>query len=376
MEKLIARLYESALETDRMDPFLEQYAEHLRADSGAVLVCADLRKGTGSIIGSARTDHSYSQKYEDYYGKINVYLDRLKRLRCLGDVRPGEALVPEEELVRTEYYNDYMKPQNVHYSLGVAFHFVEGFHIHLGAVRSRRAGGFGPAEREIAEALAPHVGQAVRLRARLARERCRVQALEEVADALPFGVLHLDAKGKVLEANRRGAEILRASDGLKTVDGRLEADTWVDSRALSLLIGSAAKPAAGVKPGGAARISRPSGARPYVVNVFPLNPARLPGSGPECPAVILLISDPSGMPADAAGRLREVFGLTPAEASVCLLLGAGEELAVAAGRLGISANTARTHLKHIFLKTETSRQSELVRILNDAFRFRLVEPFR
>jgi hypothetical protein len=137
-----------------LDSFLEQYAERLRADSGAVLVCADLKNKTGSIIGSARTDQTYSQRYEDYYGKINVYLDRLKRLRCLGEVRPGEELVPEDELVRTEYYNDYLRPQNVHYSLGAAFHFEEGLHIHLGAVRSKSGGSFGPEERAIAEALA------------------------------------------------------------------------------------------------------------------------------------------------------------------------------------------------------------------------------
>lgn len=370
MEKLIARLYESALETERMDSFLEQYAERLHADSGAVLVFADLKNRTGSMIGSARTDHSYSQKYEEYYGKINVYLDRLKRLRCMGEVRPGEELVPEEELVRTEYYNDYLKPQNVHYSLGVAFQFEEGLHIHLGAVRSKRAGSFGSEERALAEAIAPHVGQAVRLRARLAQERSKIRTLEEVADALPVGVVQLDAKGNVLDANRRGSEILRVGDGLRTVDGRLDAASWVESKTLSLLIGSAVKPVAGATPGGAMRIGRPSGARPYIVNVFPLRSAGVSGAEPKKPAAIVFVSDPMDMPVSAVGRLRSAFGLTPTEARVCLSLASGEELSRTAEQLQISTNTARTHLKHIFLKTETSRQPELLRLLLDAFQFR------
>jgi DNA-binding CsgD family transcriptional regulator len=288
-------------------------------------------------------------------------------------VRPGEALVPEEELVRTEYYNDYLLPQNVHYSLGAAYHFNDGVHIHLGAVRSKRAGAFGPDKQKIAEALSPHVGQAISLRVRLERERCRVQALEELADALPFGVLQLNAKGRVLEANRRGAEILQASDGLQTVDGVLSAASWADSRALSLLIAGAAQPAVSVKPGGATRIGRPSGARAYVVNVFPLHAPELFGVGPERPAVMVLISDPAGLPENAIGRLREAFHLTPTEARICLALASGEELTAAAEQLGMTAGTARTHLKHVFSKSETSRQSELVRLLNDAFQFRLGE---
>jgi DNA-binding CsgD family transcriptional regulator len=41
----------------------------------------------------------------------------------------------------------------------------------------------------------------------------------------------------------------------------------------------------------------------------------------------------------------------------------GERLEDYAARAGISMNTARTHLKSIFAKTETTRQAELVRLL-------------
>lgn len=215
-------------------------------------------------------------------------------------------------------------------------------------------------------ALAPHFGQAIRLRAHMERERSRFQALEELSDALPFAVLQLDARGKVLEANRRGCEILRASDGLRVVDGRLVAACGVESRALALLIGSATKPAAGATPGGATRISRPSGARPYVVNVFPLHSPRLIGAGEGRPAVLVFVSDPTGLPEAALGRLRELFRLTPTEARICLSLASGEDLTSTAGQVGMSVSTARSHLKHIFSKTEASRQSELVKLLNNA----------
>jgi DNA-binding CsgD family transcriptional regulator len=85
--------------------------------------------------------------------------------------------------------------------------------------------------------------------------------------------------------------------------------------------------------------------------------------------VIVFLSDPMAMPESVLGRLREAFGLTPTEAKISLSLASGEDLRRTAEQLDISTNTARTHLKHIFIKTETSRQSELVKLLNDAFQF-------
>ena len=57
--------------------------------------------------------------------------------------------------------------------------------------------------------------------------------------------------------------------------------------------------------------------------------------------------------------LRRHFGLTPAEARLALHLVA-ETLRSAEAKLSITYETARTHLKHIFNKTGTCRQAELV----------------
>ena len=58
--------------------------------------------------------------------------------------------------------------------------------------------------------------------------------------------------------------------------------------------------------------------------------------------------------------LRRHFGLTPAEAKLALHLAAGETLRSAEAKLGMTYETARTHLKSIFQKTGTCRQAELV----------------
>ena len=44
-------------------------------------------------------------------------------------------------------------------------------------------------------------------------------------------------------------------------------------------------------------------------------------------------------------------------------LALGDRLEAAAGRCGVTVSTARTYLKQVFAKTETSRQSELIRLV-------------
>ena len=61
--------------------------------------------------------------------------------------------------------------------------------------------------------------------------------------------------------------------------------------------------------------------------------------------------------------LREHFGLTPCEASLAKALTDGKSLKDASSKMDISIWTARSHLRSIFLKTDTHRQAELVSLI-------------
>ncbi len=60
---------------------------------------------------------------------------------------------------------------------------------------------------------------------------------------------------------------------------------------------------------------------------------------------------------------RMVFGLSPGQTALAARIASGESLTVAADTLGISINTARTHLKRIYDKTGVNAQTALVRLL-------------
>ncbi|MBO0733297.1 MAG: helix-turn-helix transcriptional regulator [Methylocapsa sp.] len=59
-------------------------------------------------------------------------------------------------------------------------------------------------------------------------------------------------------------------------------------------------------------------------------------------------------------RFSASFGLTPAETRVLREIIGGNGILAAAAALNISEATARTHARHIYGKTGTKRQTELI----------------
>ena len=77
----------------------------------------------------------------------------------------------------------------------------------------------------------------------------------------------------------------------------------------------------------------------------------------------VFVCDPSQMPRVDPDVLCRLFAFTKAEATLAILLMGGKSVEEAAGALFVSIHTARTHLKRMLFKTDTGRQSELLRLL-------------
>jgi DNA-binding CsgD family transcriptional regulator len=80
--------------------------------------------------------------------------------------------------------------------------------------------------------------------------------------------------------------------------------------------------------------------------------------------VMVIVIDPELSMAPPIEALKALYGLTEAEARLTSGLLHGERLEDYGAGAGISINTARTHLKSVFAKTDTDRQAELMRLLS------------
>lgn len=208
----------------------------------------------------------------------------------------------------------------------------------------------------------PHMAQAITLAGRLASLSSELQLEWGLLEALPQAVFALDETGRVLLANSQADDLLAANEGLALTEQLLRTTLAKDQVALDTLIRRASDPV-GNGPAGWCRLGRLAGKPPLAVFVSHLaDPERRLGC--QGARVLVIVVDPMRALEPNLGALKQVFGLSPMEASVACALGARHDLASAANVLGIAFDTARAHLRAIFRKLGISRQQDLIAILS------------
>jgi len=189
----------------------------------------------------------------------------------------------------------------------------------------------------------------------------------DVMVALSYG-LELVRHGAVLVAadfhpqlaNRAALAILQKRDGISVALTGLVADRASDTRLLRQLLHEAlVSPEAGEPKNSPMTLERKMSHSSLIVRVMP-GPGLECWQGPEQRTALLKLYDRDmGLVVDEKALI-SLYGLTRGEAALAAKLVEGKSIEDAAGELHISTHTARTHLKRIFMKTDTHRQPEFV----------------
>ncbi|HTS35614.1 MAG TPA: helix-turn-helix transcriptional regulator [Candidatus Solibacter sp.] len=167
-------------------------------------------------------------------------------------------------------------------------------------------------------------------------------------------------EGRPNVANRAALTILNKQDGLSLAKTGLVADRASDTRLLLKLLQDAIQwPEQGEPKESPVTLPRKNARSSLVVRV-------VPGPGLDCwpnpenrSALVMMYDQDLGLDVNVP-MLSRLYGLTRGEAALAASLMRGKSIEEAADELFISPHTARTHLKRIFMKTDTHRQTELV----------------
>jgi DNA-binding CsgD family transcriptional regulator len=191
-------------------------------------------------------------------------------------------------------------------------------------------------------------------------------AAEAVLDKLNRGVVIFDADGQVHYANDAAMRASHGSEAISIVDGRLGfGDPAAQARFQAFLQQGSERGDGGLGQSSVVmRIIAGAARPPYRVLLSPLNMTG-DSRNPARPVHhVLMIYEPHGGRHFPKRILRELYGLSDAEADLTLLLFQGESLDTAAQHLHISVNTAKTHLHHVFVKCDVHSQGELLQLLS------------
>lgn len=185
---------------------------------------------------------------------------------------------------------------------------------------------------------------------------------EEVLDRLMRGVVIVDRVARILFANEAARRIFERGDGLRVdPDGHIVLPAKDLQRRFATFLGRVLPD---LSDSATFRVERGSRAQPYRMVATPLTgPTLRQLAGGSGPLHALFIHEPVTSQTIPRRILRELYGLTPAEAEVAALLFSGHSVHDTARVSGTSVNTVRSHLKRIFAKCGVDSQAALLKLL-------------
>ena len=371
-EPLLDLISDAALEPALWTTVLEKLTTDV-GGRGAMLSRLNVRDGTGSAE-FVRPDAEDARRAFGYYAPKNplmIVSDPAEYLRTWTPrVLTDDDLLPKADFVRSEFYNDFMRPLDMHsvMLIRLAIHEEDIFAISIS--RAKPNGRFRPRELAATRRLHPHLMRAFTLGRKFAATRREGQDLSEVLNTLRHAVIMVGEGGVVRHVNAAAEALLMRRDEFVVRHGVLSASRPGEARRLHQLIGQARCADADLRDGGSMTVGGSDLRLPLSITVSPLRSARdsILGGGAS---VMVAIIDPNAGVRLPAQRLRDLFGLTRAEARTALALFEGATLHEAAAAAGVSRNTMQNQLARVFEKTGANRQSGLIRLMMSVVDMRL-----
>ncbi|MCC6878048.1 MAG: hypothetical protein IT378_27295, partial [Sandaracinaceae bacterium] len=184
--------------------------------SGAVLELHDLKAGVVPLFEHAGMPDEAWPRYVAHYHRVNPRVAVLRTMG-VGVTSHDRTFFSERAMDRAEFYADFLAPWGFRYYFGAPLANDPGRLALITVQRSPAEGTPGSQDEEVYDRLFPHVRQALEVHARLRASELRAAVAEHAIDRVALGMVWLDARGRVLLANR--AALRLAAGGALAISG-------------------------------------------------------------------------------------------------------------------------------------------------------------
>jgi DNA-binding CsgD family transcriptional regulator len=308
-------------------------------------------------------DPDHRRLYFEKYVKLNPLLGALMLLK-LGDVRAASSVLPMEKFRTTRFYKEWAGPAGYGDVTAALTDRTGSVATHLSTWFADEKSPIGKDSLRRAALLVPHVRRAVSIGNVIDMHRVEADGLAEAVDAMAAAVFLVREDGHVVRANSGGRDLAEDGGLLRIEGGRLSTAGSTGRRELHMAVAGAALGDLIIGRRGIAIPLIDREEERYVAHVLPLTSGLRRKAGISTGAVAAIFVHSATMntelPIEAVSRQ---FDLSAAELRVLVaVLDFGSPAEVAA-ILGLSEATIRTHLRRLYQKTGTSRQSDLVKLV-------------
>lgn len=359
----IGLIYDYALgsDTNKWDQIFNRISQTINSGPGGMSLHSASDDSMRIVASSMDPDHVKS--YLEYYQHISPIRQSITSLPP-GQVFRTNNTANASEYENTEYYSDFQKKAGVFETEYHSLSSSNGITGGIGFSRPKRNPQFNSSERQFLLTVLPHLRRAFLSYSKIREYTISNQILTEALSLLGHGVIVIDKTGRIVFSNVHADKLMSAEDGIRLRKGILSAkDSREDSR-LRVAINSFFEMRS-TSPGEkhpTLRISRTNDKRPLELSLTAVSPESLDLYENERLALVTIHDVDRIVIADGA-LLGKFQGLTNAEARIASMLANGNSVKEICEFLNVSNNTVRTHIKRIFSKTSTNRQSELVKLI-------------
>ena len=350
ISSLLEVLYGAVLDPARWDEFTKTLAVATESTQVAIFYAEpDAAVSVSAISSAYGCSDQEKAVYTEHFFATDVWLQKFRQNPRMGAV-VSQDLYPPEELVKTEFYNDYLRLFEKFHQCGCTL----GGNNYLTLIRPRGAPKYQPRELALVNHVYPHLLNAAKLQGERSVLRAVVEANNHLTGETRMAALLVDGRGRVIYSNPAATAMLNKEPALRISGKTLQARDSAANAAAHALIEEAVKNGTGA--GGTVAVPR-AGKLPLCLRVIPL-PAILgilPGG-----AALVVMADPARPLQTPAAVLERMFSLTRAEARLAKFLAQGLSISEAVEMLGVSRNTVKAQAKAIYSKTGVRSQAQLV----------------
>lgn len=363
--KITTLMFAAALDQNKWRDFLE----YLAGLTGvrAHMFGHDFEGNLGLNLLSANYDPDYVKSYADHYSARNTWVEGFFA-HGVGEVISAESMASREELVKTEFYSDWVLPQEDILAGGGVILFKEATRMFvLGGNIRRKDEHLEQGWLELVALLSPHLQHAIAINRILAEKTVTEFAYDEGINSAGAAIMVVNSLRRIVFANQVAQDMLTSGKTVR-IDGGGHLDFSADSADAAFRQVIFALNQMDTNVSSVFEVTGLTGTAQYVCRTARFDPADHNASpfgvlvDAHEPCVLLTVSGVEEKQTSQSNLVLR-FGITATEADVVLLIMEGLSPNDISHQRGVSVHTTRNQLKSAMSKMDVRRQVDLVRLL-------------
>jgi DNA-binding CsgD family transcriptional regulator/PAS domain-containing protein len=362
LSSITGDIYDAALDPTLWSHVLEEAAGFVGGAASALFMKDAIRK-THNTAHAWGYDPDFTRIYVDKYSRFDPFTTA-QFFSEVGCPISGADIISHREHRKTRFFKEWVQPQHWIDAIAATLERSATTYSAFSVIRHEDDGVVDDRARRRMKLIVPHVRRAVLIGRIIDLHKLENAAFADTLDGLATAIFFADADRRIVHANEAGRAMLAEAAVVRGSAGKLVAcDAIADHALHDIFINAESGDAAVGTTGIAVQLYSREG-ESHVAHVLPLTSGARRKAGIAYSAVAALFVRKAALdPPHSLETIACTFKLTPAEMRVLMMIVEIGGIPEIASMLGVSEATVKTHLQHIFDKTTTNRQVDLVKLV-------------